>query len=118
MRNSRRMVVGGIAAAMLGLAGVAAVTPAPSEATIVLYQYKDYGGQKYNAQGGLVPNLGWFDNMTSSLKVTSPHSARLYQFTDYRGLYSGLFWKGSPDLSTWPLSNGKGNWDNRTSSVY
>lgn len=115
MKKSIRILTGGLAAAALGL-GVAAA-PAPSEATIVLYQFKNYAGQKYNAQGGLVPDLGWFDNMTSSLTVTSPHSARLYQLTGYRGYSSTLFWTGSSDLSTWPFPTG-GTWDNRASSVY
>ena len=117
MKKPIRLLTGGLAAAVLALGGVAAATPTPSEATIVLYQYKKYGGQKYNAQGGLVTNLGWFDNMTSSLTVTSPHSARLFQYTQYRGHGSVVFWQGSNDLSTWAFPGG-GTWDNRASSVY
>ena len=117
MSNVIRVIAGGIAAGALAVGGVLAATPTPSDATIVLYQYKNYGGQTYNAQGGLVPDLGWFDNMTSSLKVTSPHSARLFQFKQYRGHGSVVFWPGSSDLSTWAFPGG-GTWDNRASSVY
>ncbi|RGE15363.1 hypothetical protein [Leucobacter sp. wl10] len=111
----KKAAIGGLAATALVVGAVAAASPA--NAAINLYQYKNYGGTIYNAGNGYKPNLGSFDNKTSSLKVNGGDVATLYQFVNYTGYASVGFTLGSPDLSSWSFPSG-GTWDNRTSSVY
>ncbi|QBE49519.1 peptidase inhibitor family I36 protein [Leucobacter triazinivorans] len=113
--NQSRVAISGIVGAALLVGGLAAAGPA--NAAIDLYQYKNYGGTVYNAGHGYKPNLGTFDDKTSSLKVRGGDVATLYQFVNYSGQKSTKFSIGSPDLSTWSFPSG-GTWDNRTSSVY
>lgn len=93
------------------LAGGALLTAAPAHAGIETWRYANYKTYLTDFGTGTSYVGDKYDNLTSSLNVSSPAKyAVLYQNRDYGGLKSNKFTIGAPNLADW-------NFDNLTSSI-
>lgn len=93
------------------LAGGALLAATPAQAGIQTWRYADYKTYLTDFGTGTSYVGDRYDNLTSSIKVTSPANyAVLYQNRDYGGAKTGKFYTGAPNLAQW-------DFDNMTSSI-
>lgn len=105
-----KKIISALAATVV--AGAIALSAAgPAQASIVIYQDKNYKKSLGDFGRGTTYVGSKADNKASSLKVSLPAKyAVLCQFRDHKGIKTGQFKYGTPDLAGW-------GFDNMTSSI-